>query len=77
MDLVKSLQFQREMQEVESNISGIMNRYIMRFHACIIIVLDIVSNIGFENLVESTNVSSEPSDHSPPHNEGKMLIITQ
>ena len=38
-DLVKSLQFQREMQEVESNISGITNRYIMRFHACAIIML--------------------------------------
>ena len=64
------------MQEVESNISGITNRYIMRFHACVIIMLDIVNNIGFDNLVESTNVSSEPSDHSPPH-KGKMLIITQ
>ena len=37
LDLVKSLQFQGEMQEVETNISGIMNKYIMRFHACVII----------------------------------------
>ena len=74
MDLVKSLPFQREVQEVEFNISGIMNIYIMRFHAHI---LEIVDDTGFENLVEPVNVSSEPSDHSPPHNEGKMLIIMQ
>ena len=38
----------------------------MRFHACI---LEIVDDTGFENLVEPVNVSSEPSDHYPPHNE--------
>ena len=37
VDLVKSLQFQREMQEVESNISGIMNKYIMKLMHIIII----------------------------------------
>ena len=76
VDLVKSLPFQREMQEVEFNISGIMNKYIIRFHACVVI-LEIVDDTGFENLVEPVNVSSEPSDHSPHHNEGKMLIIMQ
>ena len=34
-------------------------------------ILKIVDDTGFENLVEPVNVSSEPSDHSPPHNEGK------
>ena len=34
-------------------------------------ILKIVNDTGFENLVEPVNVSSEPSDHSPPHNEGK------
>ena len=32
-------------------------------------ILEIVDDTGFENLVEPVNVSSEPSDHSPPHNE--------
>ena len=39
VDLVKSLPIQREMQEVEFNISGIMNKYIIRFHACVIIYI--------------------------------------
>ena len=34
-------------------------------------ILKIVDDTGFENLVEPVNVSSEPSDHSPSHNEGK------
>ena len=32
-------------------------------------ILEIVDDTGFENLVEPVNVSSEPSDHYPPHNE--------
>ena len=34
-------------------------------------VLEIVDDACFENLVEPVNVFSEPSDHSPTHNEGK------
>ena len=41
------------------------------------IMLDIVDNIGFENLVDPVNVCSKPSDHSTSHNKGKMLIIMQ
>ena len=35
VNLVKSIQLQRDMQVVESNTSGIMKKYIMRFHACV------------------------------------------